>query len=114
MSDYPNMSYCMCENTLLAMEQILTAMQDDPDFFRDMSRTERSAFQELYNRARAFTYLSDKLADEFDTEISVGVATAEIAVLPLTDGFQLHVTVKLLPDPVANLFLHPGITTPEA
>ena len=32
MNNYPNMSYCMCENTLLAMEQVLTAMQDDPDF----------------------------------------------------------------------------------
>ena len=64
MNNYPNMSYCMCENTLLAMEQILTAMQDDPDFFRDMSRIERNAYQELYNRARAFTCLSDQLAEE--------------------------------------------------
>ena len=27
MSNYPNMSYCMCENTLAALRQVLSAMQ---------------------------------------------------------------------------------------
>jgi hypothetical protein len=44
---------------------------------------------------------------------STGVDTAEIFTFPRNDGFHEHVTVKLEPDPVANLFLHPGITTPD-
>ena len=28
MSNYPNMSYCMCENTMSAMHQVLNAMED--------------------------------------------------------------------------------------
>jgi len=48
-----------------------------------------------------------------DIALSTGVETAEIFTFPRNDGFQEQVAVKLDPDPVANLFLHPVITTPE-
>jgi hypothetical protein len=48
-----------------------------------------------------------------DIALSTGVETAEIFTLPRKDGFHEQDVVKLEPDPVANLFLHPAMTTPE-
>ena len=42
----------------------------------------------------------------------VGVAVAVSETVPRLEGFQLHVAEKLELDPVASLFLHPGITLP--
>lgn len=50
MRNYPNMSYCMCENTLGALEQIVDAMKehDSPEaFVVSLSDSERVAFQRL-------------------------------------------------------------------
>ena len=41
----------------------------------------------------------------------VGTAVAVILTAPLTDGRQVQVAVKLDPDPLAVLFLQPGIIT---
>ena len=69
MSSYPNMSYCMCENTLLAMNQIVTAMNEDgPQFLTEMSREERRAFQSLFNMCEDFMQLSEELQDEVERE----------------------------------------------
>jgi hypothetical protein len=69
MSSYPNMSYCMCENTLLAMNQIVTAMNEDgPQFLTEMSREERRAFQALFNMCEDFMQLSEELQDEVERE----------------------------------------------
>ena len=69
MSNYPNMSYCMCENTLLAMRQIVNAMQHEgTDFLRDMSRDERRAFGELFNTCEDFMNLSEELQSELEQE----------------------------------------------
>ena len=69
MSNYPNMSYCMCENTLLAMNQIITAMQEEgPMFLREMSREERRALWELFTACEDFMTLSEELADEVDPD----------------------------------------------
>jgi len=66
---YPNMSYCMCENTLLAMRQIVNAMQNEgTDFLRDMSREERRAFGELFNTCEDFMNLSEELQSELEQE----------------------------------------------
>jgi len=48
-----------------------------------------------------------------DIALSTGVDTAEIFTLPRCEGFHEQVAVKLEPDPVANLFLQPVITTPD-
>jgi len=69
MSSYPNMSYCMCENTLAAMNQIVNAMNDEgPAFLKEMSREERRAFQELFNVCEDFMSLSEDLQDADERE----------------------------------------------
>lgn len=69
MSNYPNMSYCMCENTLLALRQVLNAMQEEgPMFLREMNRDERRAFQELFNTCEDFLTASEELEDEYEQE----------------------------------------------
>jgi hypothetical protein len=66
---YPNMSYCMCENTLAAMRQVVTAMNEEgPNFLREMNRDERRAFQELFNVCEDFMTLSEELQDEYERE----------------------------------------------
>ncbi len=74
MSNYPNMSYCMCENTVLAMRQILNAMQEEgPMFIREMNRDERRAFQELFNLCEDFLNTSEELQAEYEEEERTGV-----------------------------------------
>ena len=69
MSSYPNMSYCMCENTLAAMNQIVNAMNEEgPMFLREMNRDERRAFQELFNVCEDFMSLSEELQEELEAE----------------------------------------------
>ena len=69
MSNYPNMSYCMCENTLLALRQIVQAMQDEgPDFLQELSRDERRAFGELFTTCEDFMKLSEELVDAADED----------------------------------------------
>lgn len=69
MSNYPNMSYCMNENTLLALRQVVTAMQEEGvGFLADLSRDERRAFQELFNTCEDFMNLSEELQAEFERE----------------------------------------------
>jgi hypothetical protein len=61
---YPNMSYCQCENTLLALQQVLNSMEDQgPEFLEDMNSTERRAYQELYNACEAFIRQADIMQD---------------------------------------------------
>ena len=38
MSNYPNMSYCMCNNTLLALRQVVDAMNENGFGFLVRSR----------------------------------------------------------------------------
>ena len=65
MSDYPNMSYCMCQTTLLAMQQVVDAMDGaDLDFLENMSREERRAFEELWQVCEAFMNSSEGLLEE--------------------------------------------------
>jgi hypothetical protein len=69
MSNYPNMSYCMCENTLLALKQVLDTMQNEgPMFLREMNRTERRAFEELFGYCESFLTMSEELEDEMRRE----------------------------------------------
>ena len=65
MSSYPNMSYCMCENTLLAMKQIVNAMQDEgPMFLKEMNRDERRAYEALFEMCESFMTMSEELQEE--------------------------------------------------
>jgi len=69
MSNYPNMSYCMNGNTLLALRQVVDAMNDEgPQFLREMSRDERRAFEQLFNMCEDFMQLSEELQAEYEQE----------------------------------------------
>jgi hypothetical protein len=69
MSNYPNMSYCMNENTLLALKQVLDTMQEEgPQFLRELNRTERRAFEELFHYCESFLTMSEELQEEYEQE----------------------------------------------
>ena len=69
MSNYPNMSYCMNENTLAALKQVLDTMQEEgPQFLRELNRTERRAFEELFHYCESFLTMSEELQEEFERE----------------------------------------------
>lgn len=63
--NYPNMSYCMCQNTLLALTQVVDALADSHDgdvraFYDKLAREEQRAFKELIDTARALVEASDE------------------------------------------------------
>ena len=62
MQDYPNMSYCMCNNTLAAMDQLMDAMED-VDFIEDLNPDELRAFNELQHVAAMFAKKAQKMLD---------------------------------------------------
>jgi len=69
MSNYPNMSYCQCENTLLALKQVLDTMQEEgPMFLREMSRDEMRSYKALFNACEDFLTLSEELELEYEQE----------------------------------------------
>ena len=63
MTDYPNMSYCMCNNTLAAMDQLMDAMED-VDFIEDLNPDELRAFNELIHVAAMFARKGQRMLDE--------------------------------------------------
>ena len=66
MSNYPNMSYCMCENTLSAMRQVIDAMQEQgPEFLLDLNREEKRAFSELFQACEDFVDAANEM-DEYE------------------------------------------------
>ena len=71
-SRFPNMSYCMCENTVAALQQIIEHMDEDPEnFIRDLSGTEKHAFSRLYELCKEFRGTADyvcELAEEVEAD----------------------------------------------
>jgi len=71
MRDGPNMSYCMCENTSLAMKQILRAMiQEQCEFRLDMSQDERFYFDLLIKQCKDLVEIAKSLDDDEEFELS--------------------------------------------
>ena len=69
MSNYPNMSYCMVENTLSALGQVIEAMHEEgPQFLRELNRTEQRAFKELFSMCEDFLSAAEELEDECERE----------------------------------------------
>ena len=67
MSDYPNMSYCMNQNTLLALRQVINAMQEEgSQFVKELSKEERRAWEELFHACQDFCDRAEDL--EFELE----------------------------------------------
>jgi hypothetical protein len=63
MSDYPNMSYCMFQNTLMAMEQLTDFLAHaEGEDLTDIRSEELRAMQALFNQCESFI----NLADDFD------------------------------------------------
>jgi hypothetical protein len=59
----------MCNNTLLAMKQIVEAMDNEgPMFLRELNRDERRAFEQLFNVCEDFMQLSEELQAELERE----------------------------------------------
>lgn len=60
MSDYPNMSYCMFQNTLMAMEQLTDFLAHaEGEELMDVSRDELKAMMEIYDQCESFLNLAD-------------------------------------------------------
>ena len=69
MSNYPNMSYCMCNNTVLALKQVLGAMQDEgPMFLREMSKEERRSYEALFSLCEDFMSSAEELQEQLECE----------------------------------------------
>jgi hypothetical protein len=69
MSNFPNMSYCQCENTLAALQQVLNSMREEGHMFvHDMTQEERRAYRELFAACEDFLTASEELEDEMDGE----------------------------------------------
>ena len=51
----PNMSYCMCENTLEALEQVYDSMEEWGEAFFEMSDEERRALNKLITLCKDFS-----------------------------------------------------------
>jgi len=63
MTNYPNMSYCMCNNTLAALDQVMDAMED-VDFIEDLNPDELRSFNELIHVANLFVSKGNFLLDQ--------------------------------------------------
>ena len=73
MRDYPNMSYCMCNNTLAGLEQIMAAMDEQGamPFVRELNMDELRAFNELAHVARQFAKRAERAIDDaIDANVS--------------------------------------------
>lgn len=69
MRDYPNMSYCMCENTVLAVNQVYEALEnEDTAFIKDLSKSEKAAFVELYRACQDLMMLMDDVEERLEME----------------------------------------------
>lgn len=79
MSNFPNMSYCMCENTLAALRQVYEAMQHEyaTDFLGQMNKHERAAFNELAQTCRLVADMADKVDSEYTEALLIHVLTSE-------------------------------------
>ena len=64
--NYPNMSYCMCSNTLAALEQIMDAMDEQGavEFVKDLNMDELRAFNELMHVANLFSRRAVRAVDQ--------------------------------------------------
>jgi|SanBayMetagenome_1026888.scaffolds.fasta_scaffold01962_8 hypothetical protein len=65
MSNYPNMSYCMFQNTRMAMDQLAEFMQEaDMDDVLDISDDELRAMRELHGYCEQYI----RLAEQFEAK----------------------------------------------
>jgi len=59
----------MVENTLGALDQVITAMREEgPMFLRELNRTEQRAFKELFGMCEDFLSAAEELEDECERD----------------------------------------------
>lgn len=64
---YPNMTYCMFQNTRAALQQLIYAMEADGGaLLEDMSTEERRAFDELAGMCEAYTEMAEDTLNDFE------------------------------------------------
>jgi hypothetical protein len=74
MRNYPNMSYCMFQNTQMAMDQLAEFMiEADMDDVLDISKDELRAMRELVGYCEQYI----RLAEEFDNKREEMLASFE-------------------------------------
>lgn len=62
MSNYPNMSYCMCHNTLVALRQVMSSVDvQGTNFLMEISKEELQAYKDLYDTCLNFIEQSNDL-----------------------------------------------------
>jgi hypothetical protein len=64
--NYPNMSYCQCNNTEAALAQIIDAMdeQGDAEFVKELSMDELRSFNEIAFIARRFAQRAERAVNQ--------------------------------------------------
>ena len=73
-SRYPNMSYCMFENTSAAVDQLIEHMQEAVEegtlreWFTDLSSSERQAMSQLWDQCQQFQTLASDIWEQADKE----------------------------------------------
>jgi hypothetical protein len=71
MSNTPNMSYCMFENTESALEQCVDAMSEASTMeCLDMNEHERSAFLRMRNLCRDFLAFHEEILNNTNEQLS--------------------------------------------
>ena len=69
---YPNMSYCMFENTRAALDQLLEHMAEAQDegtvqeFMTDLSQSERGYMSELFDQCHQFIRMATEMHEQVD------------------------------------------------
>ena len=63
MRNHPNMSYCMCENTVAAMRQIILALEETGLKAIADHASEQEAFRSLYDLCLEFQDVFETLQD---------------------------------------------------
>jgi len=59
----------MCNNTLLALRQVMEAMESEgPMFLKELNRDELRSYKELFNACESFLTLAEELEDEAERE----------------------------------------------
>lgn len=79
MSNYPNMSYCMFQNTRMAMDQVNEFMiEADFDDVLDMSRDELRAMQELVGYCEQYMDLVNEFMQKRDEALRMAAEEEEL------------------------------------
>jgi hypothetical protein len=65
---YPNMNYCAARNTLAAIEQLITILEEGD--IAELEREEYRAVNEIIDAAR---YLSELAAEKVDDYLSIKI-----------------------------------------